>query len=89
MRVYQTQLVLLAVGLRDPARVKPVQRPVRVIILPREDTNRVPIRHTCGRLPVAGDLTGERGTGTRAGDDHRGNYATSIDFLGSICLSPL
>ena len=80
MRVLETKLDLLAVGLRDPARVHRV-RAVRVIVLPRENTNRVRMRRSTGRLPVAGDFTSERSTRVRARHNRRTEHGRDKRLL--------
>ena len=82
--VLQTQLVLLAVGLRDPARVHRV-RAVRVIVQPREDTDRVRISRACGVPRVAAgrslDFTGERSGRVRPVRTAAKSRPTNNDFL--------
>jgi len=58
----QTELDVLPVGLRHTAwAVGPaaVQRRARVVVLSREDADRVRVCRASGRLAIAGDLTGE------------------------------
>src|SRR5215213_2998233 len=74
-----TQLDVLPEGLRDAAGAVGCELPVvedqggvGIVVLPREDADRVRMLRTCGRLPVAGDLPGDGGTrctheGGRAG----------------------
>jgi len=70
--VDQTQLVFLAVGLRDAAGAVFIGIAAgRVVVLSGEDADRVRVRRTSGRLPVARDLTGECSTGIRARHSHR------------------
>ncbi len=95
MGVHQAQLVLLAVGLRDPAgAVFPaaVQRRVRVVVLPGEDADRVRVLRSTGRLSVARDLTGERSTRvppvrTAAKSRPTNNDFLLIGFLPPFCAT--
>src|SRR5215213_1887530 len=74
MRVHKTQLELLTIRLRHPTRVFHIQRCVRLVILPGEDADRVRMFRGPGRLPVAGNFTGERCTCTRPDHDHRRDH---------------